>query len=75
MGRAFSVSMAFNYLGVPIGAALAGIIADRSIETAIVLLGIGGATASFAAAALLVPREEAPTHAESPVVSPPPAGG
>jgi MFS family permease len=75
MGRAFSVSMAFNYLGVPIGAALAGIIADRSIETAIVLLGIGGATASFAAAALLVPREEAPTHAESPIVSPPPAGG
>ena len=76
MGRAFSVSMAFNYLGVPIGAALAGILADSSIETAIVLLGIGGATASFVAAALLVPREEAaPSSAESRAVSQPPAGG
>jgi MFS family permease len=75
MGRAFSVSMAFNYLGVPIGAALAGIIADSSIETAIVVLGIGGATASFVAAVLLVPREEASASAETPVVSPPAAGG
>jgi MFS family permease len=76
MGRAFSVSMAFNYLGVPIGAALAGILADSSIETAIVLLGIGGATASFVAAALLVPREEAArSSAESRAVSQPPAGG
>ena len=75
MGRAFSVSMAFNYLGVPIGAALAGILADSSIETAIVLLGIGGATASFVAAALLVPREEAPSPGESRAVSRPPAGG
>jgi len=56
MGRAFSVSMAFNYLGVPIGAAVAGILADRSIETAIVVLGIGGAIASAVAAAILVPR-------------------
>jgi len=75
MGRAFSVSMAFNYLGVPIGAALAGVLATTSIETAIVLLGIGGATASFAAAALLVPREEAPSQAESRAISPPSAGG
>ncbi len=59
MGRAFSVSMAFNYLGVPIGAAVAGLLADRSIEAAILVLGIGGATASAVAAALLVPREHA----------------
>jgi MFS family permease len=59
MGRAFAVSMAFNYLGVPIGAALGGLLADGSIELAIVLLGIGGATASAAAAAFLVPREDA----------------
>jgi MFS family permease len=58
MGRAFSVSMAFNYLGVPIGAAVAGILADRSIESAIVVLGIGGAVASAIAAAVLVPREQ-----------------
>ena len=39
-----------------IGAALAGILADQSLETAIVVLGLGGATASAIAAALLVPR-------------------
>jgi MFS family permease len=57
MGRAFSVSMAFNYLGVPIGAALAGLLADRSIELAIVALGLGGATASLLAAAFMVPKD------------------
>ena len=57
-GRAFSVSMAFNYLGVPFGAALGGLLADGSIELAIVILGIGGATASALAAAFLVPRED-----------------
>ena len=59
-GRAFAVSMAFNYLGVPIGAALGGLLAEGSIELAILLLGVGGATASALAAALLVPREDAP---------------
>jgi MFS family permease len=58
MGRAFAVSMAFNYLGVPIGAALGGLLADGSIELAILVLGIGGATASALAAAFLVPRED-----------------
>ena len=56
MGRAFAVSMAFNFLGMPIGAALAGILADSSIEAAIVILGIGAALAAAAAAAFLVPR-------------------
>jgi predicted MFS family arabinose efflux permease len=59
MGRAFAVSMAFNYLGVPIGAALGGILADTSIESAIVVLGLGGAVLSAAAAALMVPRTDA----------------
>ena len=58
MGRAFAVSMAFNYLGVPFGAALGGLLAEGSIELAIVVLGIGGATASALAAAFLVPRED-----------------
>jgi MFS family permease len=58
MGRAFAVSMAFNYLGVPIGAALGGLLADGSIELAILVLGIGGATASALAAAFLVPRDD-----------------
>jgi predicted MFS family arabinose efflux permease len=57
MGRAFSVSMAFNYLGVPIGAALAGILAEGSIELAIVTLGVGGALLAAASAAFLVPRQ------------------
>ena len=57
MGRAFSVSMAF--LGVPIGAALAGILAESSIEVAIAILGIGGTLAAAASAAFLVPRTDA----------------
>lgn len=69
MGRAFSVSMAFNYLGIPIGAALAGILADQSLETAIVVLGLGGATASAIAAALLVPRTD-PSDAPSAELAP-----
>jgi MFS family permease len=56
MGRAFAVSMAFNYVGMPVGAAVAGLLADRSIETAIVVLGIGGSIAAALAAAFLVPR-------------------
>jgi MFS family permease len=56
MGRAFAVSMAFNYVGMPVGAAVAGLLADRSIETAIVVLGIGGSMAAALAAAFLVPR-------------------
>jgi MFS family permease len=58
MGRAFAVSMAFNYLGMPVGAALAGLLADRSIETAIVGLGVGGSILAAIAAAVLVPRHE-----------------
>jgi MFS family permease len=59
MGRAFSVSMAFNFLGVPIGAALAGILAEGSIELAILILGVGGALVAVASAAFLVPRTDA----------------
>jgi predicted MFS family arabinose efflux permease len=58
MGRAFAVSMAFNYLGMPVGAALAGLLADQSIELAIVVLGIGGSILAALAAAVLVPRTD-----------------
>ena len=58
MGRAFAVSMAFNYVGMPVGAAVAGLLADRSVETAIVVLGIGGSILAAAAAAFLVPRHD-----------------
>jgi MFS family permease len=49
-GRAFAVSMAFNYSGTPIGSGLAGAMASHSIEAAIVF----GAVASFASAILAV---------------------
>jgi len=35
-GRAFAVSMAFNYCGVPIGSMIAGVLASHSTEPAIV---------------------------------------
>ena len=44
--------------GVPIGAAVAGILAEGSIELAILTLGVGGALAAAAFAALLIPRTE-----------------
>ncbi len=41
-----------------IGAAAAGLLAESSIETAILVLGVGGAVAGAASAAFLVPRRE-----------------
>jgi MFS family permease len=67
MGRAFAVSMAFNYMGMPVGAALAGLLADRSVETAIVVLGVGGSVLAAGAAALLVPRQDTATQIATPV--------
>ena len=66
MGRAFAVSMAFNYLGMPVGAALAGLLADRSIEAAILVLGVGGSILAAMAAAVLVPRHEPAAALPSP---------
>ena len=37
---------------------LAGLLADRSIETAILVLGVGGSILAAMAAAVLVPRHE-----------------
>ncbi len=55
MGRAFAVSMGFNFLGYPIGAALAGVLATQSIELAIVVGAIAAVIAGIAAA-ILIPR-------------------
>lgn len=62
MGRAFAVSMAFNYAGYPIGAALAGYLAARSIESA-VIVGIAAVFIGAAFAAVLVPRRDPLTDA------------
>ena len=56
MGRAFAVSMAFNFAGYPIGAALAGVLAARSIELAIVV-GLVAVVVASGLAAVLVPRD------------------
>jgi len=48
MGRAFAVSMAFNYAGVPLGSLLAGLLGVQWIE-----LGVGLAIATTIAAAAI----------------------
>ena len=65
-GRAFAVSMAMNFLGFPVGAAIGGALADRSIGLAIVPAIVASAVA-VAFAVTLVPRTDAnPGSAESP---------
>lgn len=57
LGRAFAVSMAFNFLGYPIGAAIAGALADRSLVVAI-LFGVVACAAAAVFAAVLIPRSD-----------------
>jgi hypothetical protein len=63
MGRAFAVSMAFNFAGFPIGAAIAGIIAESSVEAAI-LVGVVACLVAAVMAGTIIPREHAETSAE-----------
>ncbi len=56
-GRAFAVSMAMNFLGFPIGAAIGGALADRSLGLAI-LPGIVASLAAIAFAVAMVPRTD-----------------
>jgi len=58
MGRGFSVSMAFNFAGFPVGAALAGGLAAMSIDLAIIAAVVASGLATVFAAAM-VPREAA----------------
>jgi MFS transporter len=55
MGRAFAVSMAFNFIGFPIGAALGGIVAEISLEAAIAI-GITAALLAALFASTLIPK-------------------
>jgi MFS family permease len=57
MGRAFAVSMYFNFLGFPIGSALAGWIASQSLELA-VLFGVAAAATAALIAQLLIPAKD-----------------
>ena len=55
MGRAFAISMSFNFAGFPIGAALGGFVAAQSVEIAIVL-AIGATILAGVLAQVLIPR-------------------
>ena len=68
MGRAFAVSMAFNFAGYPVGAALAGYLAARSIESSI-LVGIAAVLVAAALAVVLVPRRDAAADAAARAVA------
>ena len=57
MGRAFAISMGFNYLGYPIGSFVGGVLAAVSIEAAIVF-AIAAALASAVFAITLLPADE-----------------
>lgn len=57
MGRAFAVSMSFNFAGFPIGAAIGGFLAARSIDLAIVIAVLTGLVATVFAARLIPDRE------------------
>jgi MFS family permease len=57
MGRAFAVSMSFNFAGFPIGAAIGGFLAARSIDAAIVVAVLTGLVATVFAARLIPDRE------------------
>jgi MFS family permease len=56
-GRAFAVSMSFNFLGIPIGSVIGGLLADRSLEAAIAL-SVVAPLAAGAIAWLSIPQYE-----------------
>jgi ACR3 family arsenite efflux pump ArsB len=55
MGRAFAVSMNFNFAGFPIGSAIAGWLAARTIQGA-VLFGVAACLVSALIAWRGIPR-------------------
>ena len=54
MGRAFAVSMAANFVGYPLGSAIAGLLADTSIASA-VGLGVAACLVATVFATVLIP--------------------
>lgn len=60
-GRAFAISMAFNFLGFPIGAAAGGVLASISLTAAIVA-AVVACVLSGILAATLVPRADDPVR-------------
>ncbi len=65
MGRAFAVSMAFNFMGYPFGAIIAGALATDSLSAALVL-GVTACLVAGVLAFVLVPRSvPQPTWADA----------
>ena len=58
MGRAFAISMALNFSGFPIGAALAGVLAESSLDLAILAAVVASAIGAVFGA-VLVPKRGA----------------
>jgi predicted MFS family arabinose efflux permease len=56
MGRAFAVSMSLNFIGMPVGSALAGPIVDRSLPVAFAIAVFVDIVAGVAAVLMLRPR-------------------
>ncbi len=57
LGRAFAVSMAFNFLGYPIGAAIGGLMATTSLDAAI-WLAVAASIVATIFAVVLIPRQD-----------------
>jgi MFS family permease len=57
MGRAFAVSMAFNFMGFPVGAAIAGALVTVSLA-ATIWVGVVACLLAAILAAVLIPRHE-----------------
>lgn len=57
LGRAYAVSMSFNFMGFPVGSAIAGVLAPVSLDGAIIF-GVAACLAAVVIAAALVPRVE-----------------
>jgi hypothetical protein len=60
LGRAFAISMGFNFIGFPIGAAISGLIAASSLGAA-VTMGIVACVVSGITMAALVPGADPAT--------------
>ena len=59
MGRAFAISMSFNFAGFPIGSLIAGAFVEQALELT-VLFGVAACLVGAAAAWFLVPAEAEP---------------
>lgn len=69
MGRAFAVSMAFNFLGFPIGSAIAGVLVEVSLDLTIIFAIFSAAGAALIAWTM-IPRDEKEAGVRLPAAKP-----